>query len=153
MLRSGGKMTVTLEKLPNEPIVMATLSGEVTIAEMEDMYAQCAQIIKEIGHIYRVTHLDNPTTGFMDILKILQAAGKGMPGSSSDPNVGVIFLGSGSLIQLITNTMRQPQFAGVQFPIFQSMEDTLIYIRYDMDKRRTKEMNKQAEESKSTPPQ
>lgn len=146
-------MTVTLEKMPNEPIVTATLSGEVTIAEMEEMYAKCAEIIKEVGRIYRITRLDNTTTGFMDILKILQAAGKGNPGSSSDPNVGVIFLGSGSLIQLITNTMRQPQFAGVQLPIFQSMEDTLTYIRYDMDKRRTKEMSKQVEASKDTPPQ
>ncbi len=146
-------MTVTLEKLPDEPIVMATLSGEVTIAEMETMYAQCAEIIKEVGRIYRITRLENTTTGFMDILKILQAAGKGSPGSSSDPKVGVIFLGSGSLIQLITNTMRQPQFAGVQLPIFQSMEDTLTYIRYDMDKRRTKEMNKQAEDAESSSPQ
>src|SRR5262245_51877606 len=106
-------MTATLEKLPNEPIILATLSGEVTIAELEYVSTQCAGLIKQVGHIYRITRLENTTTGFMDILRILQAAGKGKPGSSSDSNVTVVFLGSGSLVQLVTNTMRQPQFAEV----------------------------------------
>lgn len=147
-------MTVTLEKLPDEPILLATLSGDVKLEEMEQIYAQTAELLQATHtRLYRITRIENNTTSFMDILKILQAAGKGKPGSSSDPNVTVIFLGSGSLIQFITNALRQPQFAGVKLPIFPTLEEALLYVRYDREHRSTQEMNKLMAEAKPSSPE
>lgn len=128
-------MPVTVEFLTDEPILVATLTGDLTVSDMRGMFIQSAQLTQDMpGPIYRITDTRLARANFMEMMQTVRAASDGTPGSSTDPKFKPIFLGTNELVRMGIDMLKQSQFGGVQIPFFNDMEDALTYIHHDMNK-------------------
>jgi hypothetical protein len=129
-------MPVTLERVPNEPVVIATLQGFVNIDTIKEMYSRSTDLARDIaGPWYRLTDVTNISTSFMEVLKVVREASRGLPGTSSDPNVTVVLVGTNEMAKLVADMLKQPQYGALAIPIFKCMEDALDYVHIDIARR------------------
>lgn len=130
-------MSVSVEKLPNQPIIIAMLEGQVTVPMMTAMFQQSANLMAGMeGPVYRITNVQaSVNTTFGDILHVVKEASKGVPGSTTDPRVKPVFVGSHAMVKLAANMLEQGQFGSVHLPIFKSMDDALDYIYTELGYR------------------
>lgn len=99
------------------------------------MYEQSGRLAQDIpGAVYRISDTREATTSLMEILRIAREAAGDMPGSTSDPRIHVIFVGTNQATRMMVDVMRQPHFVGKQFAIFRSMEEALESIEYERSK-------------------
>lgn len=123
-------MAVTVEKMKDEPIIRATVTGNMTGQDAVEIFTRSAEILKTIkGHAFRITDVRKMDTNFADVMDMLKEASKGMPGSTTDPNLSVVMVGPHSLTRFFANAMRQGQFGSANVPVFQEMDDALDYVR------------------------
>lgn len=126
-------MPITYERLPDEPILIVATIGDLTVAGMQEIFARSAEIQREIGGVlYRITdntRLDVSAQDFINIIHLVQQAGKGTPGSSADPNIRAVLVADNRWSLLFREALSQPQFGGVFLPIFETLEQALAYVR------------------------
>ncbi len=65
----------------------------------------------------------------MDLTRITQVATKGLEGSTTDPRIKAVIVGTTQWVSLGRINFEQPQFSALHFPTVSSMEDTLVYAR------------------------
>ena len=126
-------MPAQVERFTSEPIVIARLSGHITVEDMENVYADTLELFADDSapKIYRITDVRQADSNFGEIMKILMAA-RNAPGSSTDPRIKVIFVGSNSWNKMAREALSRNQFGGVNIPIFAEMKDALDYARHCM---------------------
>jgi hypothetical protein len=130
--------------MPDEPVIVATLTGFVTIDTIKEMYAGSNELARDIvGRLYRITDVTNISSSFMEVLKVVREASQGRPGTSTDPNVTVVLVGTNEMAKLVADMLKQPQFGGLAIPIFKCMEDAVDFVHIDLA-RRQKEAEKPA---------
>ena len=130
-------MPATVHRMPNEAIIVATLSGVVDVATIESMYQRTHEIIGADEHIHRITDVRDVTSTFAEIMAIIQVASKGTPGSTTDPRIQAIFVGNNHWVQMVRTAMHLKQFGNVNIPMFLTIEDAVDYIH--MEQRKTLE--------------
>jgi hypothetical protein len=97
-------MPVKVEKMADEPILVATLEGHVTVQEMREMFIQSAALVEGMeAPIYRITDTRAANANFMDMLGTVREASAGTPGSSTDPRFKPIFLGTNEMVRMAGN--------------------------------------------------
>jgi hypothetical protein len=117
--------------MPNEPIILATLEGRIDVETMKQVFAQSAALADGMrGRIYRITDVRRVSNAesFTDIIAIVREAAKGMPGSTTDPRIVPMFVGTHQMAKLAADLLRQQQFGGKQVPMFKSVEDALDFV-------------------------
>ena len=90
-------MSLTVERLPDEPIIQVTITGRVTPDVIKEMFVQSAKFADEMGAetVYRVTDLRDIETTFTDLVLILAETTKAaLPGSPVDPRFYGAMVGS-----------------------------------------------------------
>jgi hypothetical protein len=123
-------MPVTVERIPGEPIIMAKLSGDLTVDDVVEMFTRSAEIIKDVeGTVYRITNVQDIKAPFVEAMKTVQAATKGRSGSTSDPRIYAMFVGNTQWVDFYRNALQQEQFGGISLPVFASKEEALEHIR------------------------
>lgn len=131
-------MSVTVELLPGEPILVATLVGDLNVDDMRGMFIKSALLTQDVpGPIFRITDTRLGHANFIDTLNTVRAASDGTPGSSTDPKFRPLFLGTNELVRMGVDMLKQPQFGGIKIPFFREMDDALTYIRHEMKKGQT----------------
>lgn len=120
-------MSVTVYRIENEPILIATLTGVVDASMMQSLYEQSAALISEREAVYRVTDFRQVTTSFEEILKIFAAASADTAGSTSDPRIRPVLLGDNQWSRIAQDVMVRS--GGMEIPIFASMREAMQYIR------------------------
>jgi hypothetical protein len=124
-------MPATVEKLPDEPIILVTIDGHLDVAIARQIYAEIAELAQDIeGKVYRITDLRKQTSSFMDTIGVVKEAAKGSPGTTSDPRITNVFVGHGKVAPTTLNLMRQknPESHGV----LETVEDALEYVRWQI---------------------
>jgi len=124
-------MPILLEKLPNEPILIATYSGHVTIKEMRQMFAETLRHMDgHSGYIYRIADISGLDADFEEILAINQQAAQVTPGSTHDPNMVVVFVGKNEWVKLVQqDALFQEALQALNIPIFDDLKDALAAVR------------------------
>jgi hypothetical protein len=123
-------MSVTVEKLPHEPIVIVTIIGQLNITMMREAYAQIATILDACQPpVYRITDARAQETSFADMLDIIKEASHGMPGTTTDPRVCNIFVGRDKFARLAREAYIN---TGHPIPLFDTLEDALTYIHHEL---------------------
>ena len=123
-------MGFTQELLPDEPIVIVTGKGTLTVQDFREMFAESRKLLAGMkGPIYRIVDFRESTTSFMDLIRTTQIATKGEEGSTTDPRIKAIIVGTNQWVSLGRTIFEQPQYAALHFPTVASMEDALIYAR------------------------
>ena len=121
-------MGFTLELLPDEPIMFVTSKGALTALDFTEMYDESRILLSGMkGPIYRIIDFRESTTSFMDLIRITQVATKGVEGSTTDPRIKAIVVGTNQWISLGRTIFEQPQFSAMHFPTLESIEDALDY--------------------------
>lgn len=129
-------MGFNIEWLPNEPILIATAAGLITADDFKDMYEQVAAMIE--GHeekIYRIADYTAAESSFLDIIKAVKLASTHAAGSSADPRIQTIYVGTSKWISLARTALQQPQFGGIMVPTFVDLDDALDYARREIAKQ------------------
>lgn len=131
-------MAVKVEKVPDKPILIATLTGSVTIELVQEMFEQSAKLVDEIGgHLYRVTDVRNIESTFSDLVLILaKASSLKQPGSAVDPRLTGMLVGSSQWVKMFSQSIQQQQYGGLNIPLFEDMEAAMSYVQQQIDNQR-----------------
>jgi len=124
----------TVERLNDtEPIVVFTYSSKLTLDVFKDAIVENTRFIEEIGEpIYIIADVRELESTFLDMLHIMEEAGKDDDGSANDKNIKMLILvGSSSFIKMYRNTM-QKRGAAFGITIFQDVETAIDTARINM---------------------
>ncbi len=123
-------MGFSIELLPNEPIIITTASGKLSAQDFADMFARSRKLLQGMaGPIYRISDFREATSSFMDLLRMAQIASKGDEGTTSDPRIKAVLVGTNQWVNLARTIVAQPQYAAMNFPTFETFEEALQYAR------------------------
>ncbi len=130
-------MGFNIEWVPNEPILIATANGLITADDFKMMFDKVAAMIDGIdGKVYRIADYTAADSSFMDIIKTVKVASTHAAGSTADPRIQTIYVGTSQWISLARTALQQPQFGGIMIPTFHDVTDALIFARKKIIKAR-----------------
>ena len=123
-------MGFSLELLPNEPIIITTATGKLSVQDFADMFAEARKLLQGMsGPIYRISDFREATSSFMDLLRMAQLASKGDEGTTSDPRIKAVLVGTNQWVSLARTIVAQPQYSAMHFPTFETLEAALHFAR------------------------
>ncbi|MBI1281697.1 MAG: hypothetical protein GC179_26460 [Anaerolineaceae bacterium] len=123
-------MGFTLELLPNEPIIVTKAKGVLVVQDFIDMFSAARKLMHGMqGPIYRISDFTEATSSFMELLRMAQIASKGNEGTTSDPRIKAVLVGTNQWIALARTIFEQPQYSAMRFPTFETTDDALSYVR------------------------
>lgn len=120
-------MSVTVYRLDNDPILIATFVGNIDSELMRTMYAQSDALIGEHETVFRVTDFRQVTTQFEEIMRLFAAATSDIAGSTMDARIRPILLGDNQWSRIAQDVMTRS--GDMEIPIFASMGDAMKYIQ------------------------
>lgn len=121
-------MPIIVERLADEPILIAVYTGHITFEEVLDMYHTSADLIGDDPRVfYRISDTRGATSDFASMLKLVQAANQATAGSSIDSRIQVTYVGTTTWIKFLRDTFAK---RGVLMPAFEDMETALESVRY-----------------------
>lgn len=128
-------MSVQVEKLPDLPVIVLTYEGHMDVETVMSAFAQSAVISNTIeGSVYRISDVRKGEGSFADVVGIIKAIRESAVGSSADPKIKGIFVGSHQLARMYADFLKQEQFGSTAIPFFQTLEDALEYIAIEQKK-------------------
>ena len=121
---------VKSERLPNEPIIVATYDGFITAQDVRDAAATIAEFASTIeGSVYVISDILTATSSFAEVLEILRDQSRGVEGTTTDPRIHVVLVGSNVMGKLFVDAMRQMKNGGVNVPMFPNMQAAFDSVR------------------------
>jgi len=132
-------MEFTLELLPNEPILIATAKGLLAVQDFADMFGESAKLLDGIEQtIYRISDFREAHSSFIDLIRMSQLAAKGGVGTTTDPRIKAILVGTNQWVSLARTIFEQPQYSAMRLPTLENLEDALVYARTQLSNQATK---------------
>ncbi|MBZ0298358.1 MAG: hypothetical protein K8J31_01400 [Anaerolineae bacterium] len=128
-------MSVTVQLLPGESILIATMTGEVNREKALEVFHLTNELIADIeGPIIRITDVSEATSSFADMINVLNASGRSKEGSTSDPRIQVILVGTSSWLRFFRDAMASAHQGSRNIPAFDNLEDALLAARNELQK-------------------
>jgi hypothetical protein len=126
-------MPGSVERLPDEPILIARYTGKVIVDDVRHVFERSAELISADDKVvFRVTDMVHSDTDFGEVLKMARELGSGVPGSTGDTRIRAAIVGRGRWAKLFADTIQQKQFGGFHIPLFKDMDDALAYARLEI---------------------
>ena len=122
-----------IEKLPNAPIIVASLQGEMSATAVADLFAESIKIVLGMpGPYCFVTNFQQASNLFSsDFNDVLAYFTRGMKMLRAErPTVFFAFIGTDTTLKLITRHLEQ---AGFRVPVFESIEHARSYLNLKVD--------------------
>lgn len=130
-------MSVSVIRLENEPILIATLSGVVTVEMVLEVFSQSAELMGDNQHIFhRITDVRTADSNFLEMLGVIKEAASTSAGSTMDPRIRTTFVGTTTWMNFFRNAMMKPQFGGKKMGAFDNMDDALTSVRIQIENER-----------------
>jgi hypothetical protein len=127
--------TFTVEKLPDENIIVVTVVGFFTADIARGVYAKTAELAAMMeGPIYRITDIREERTSFVEIIGVLKEATKGTSGTPSDPRIKSVFVGDEKMARVARDVLVKQ--TGIPMPMFATMEDAFRHVRNELSDRK-----------------
>lgn len=119
-------MTVEIHQVGNEPIIIATIFEPVdmSVDPIRNRDESNAIARKFTGKVYRITDFTHFELTFAQLV-----AGLAEDIKHSEPNIVHILVGSGHLVELQRDALKQKQYGGREAHIFASQEEALTFAR------------------------
>ncbi len=123
-----------VEKLPDEPIIIATLAGDLSIEIVREMYAQTAQLLADHdGILYRITDIRATEIDFSELVNVLASFTENLPGSPTDPRISGVLVGTHGWSEFFTQSAQQEQYGAVNITVFEELEVALAHLRAQIE--------------------
>ncbi len=119
-------MTVEISQLPNEPIVVATIYEPIDMSvDPQTNRDRCNTIAQQTdGPLYRITDFSNFSLTFSQLVVGLVEDIK-----FSEANIVHLIVGSGEMMQMQLDAIRQEQYGAHDVQLFASVDDAIAYAR------------------------
>jgi hypothetical protein len=130
-------MAYTLEKLPDEPIIILTVRDPLgTPAEHRKSHEEIVALINTIeGDVYRITDMRELNITFAQMVDRIAQEGKARAaGAMSDERIKGIVVGSHDMVRFGTQAVSQQQYGGLKVPLFETLNEALTYARTEIGK-------------------
>jgi hypothetical protein len=125
---------IKIECLPNEPILYAVLSGQVTPDDVCALYRESARLADEIGGtVYRISDVSSIEVSFSDLVDIMSRAAQKQPGSPADPRMVGVMFGASESAYMYSDGMRQDHYGNRKVPVVKTYDEAMAYIRQQMN--------------------
>src|SRR4051794_1354790 len=127
---SAYPMTATLQLLDNEPILIVTHEGYLSLRDTEDVTAQVVQAL-DVSKVplYGIIDLRKASTDFAEFMRILVYQSTGARGTLSNRESYVVLVGTNVFIRLFHNLMRERKLGGVTLSVYYTMDEALRAVR------------------------
>jgi hypothetical protein len=133
----GNTMPIQIEQIPGECILRATVNEpfdpEKDISSMFAQFIRIRQTINgPIALIIDFKNTDNAPNAFSRVVYSLAEAARGIRASKQAQLAGppiLIFVGSGSLADLVTQAIEQEQYGGTRAHLCATQEEALALAR------------------------
>ncbi len=123
-------MGFSLELLPDEPILIATGKGVLTVQNFAEMFEESAKLLQGVEKTtYRISDFREASSSFMDLIRMSQLASKGGAGTTTDPRIKAILVGTNQWVSLARTIFEQPQYSAMRLPTLETLDDALSYVR------------------------
>jgi hypothetical protein len=120
-------MSINVEKLPGEPIVIATIEGEISVEEIRKLIVQSVNLTDKVpGLIYRITDLTYGEQHLTRILESLRMNGHDYDQWPQGFRFLAVFVGSPQLEKRLAALLYEQDET---VPVFSSLDDALAFIR------------------------
>lgn len=131
-------MPITVELLPNEPIIVATMREPIDYNdEVPPMFTQMlelrdTELAGKFKKYYVVIDMIGIKPSFSEIVFSLNEARKTGQKRLPDLPMSLNLVGAGDLFEMVANALRQTQYGEYKAPLQPTLEKTLEAIRADM---------------------
>lgn len=123
-------MTMKVERLPHEPIIVVTWVDPVDVQkETPSKFAQVDALVGPDEKVYVVDDLSKVKIDFSTLVEGMAAQRAKSPGSPSDPRIKTTLVGSGFFLELISKGAKQFKHGSLDIPAFTSVDEALAYVR------------------------
>ena len=124
-------MAYTLQQLPGEPIIidahMEPLDPNAYAVFAKDLVALATSIE---GTIWRIIDLSGVSLSFTLLVHVMaEEAKSGLPGTSGDPRVRPLLVGSGEAIDLMVKGAQNQHYGSIEMQAFATQEEAIAYAR------------------------
>ncbi len=130
-------MTVTTRRIPNEQIIVVTISNPFTAGDPTTGNRETARLLDENkGPVYRIEDLSSLDLPFSVLVQgMAEATHRSSEGSLNDPRAPrLIMVGSKPNHQMIVDSLKQAQYGGLNVPLFATVEEALAHARAELKK-------------------
>lgn len=132
-------MTIQVEKLPDEPIIVATFTNPMNYyAELPVMFNRIIELRDTLvgyAKYYVIIDISRVTADFSEIVFALGEVRKASQKRRADLPISLHMVGVGEIVQMIVNAMPQFQYGGYVAPLYSTLEQALEAIRKDIRSR------------------
>jgi hypothetical protein len=124
-------MSMKIEKLSDEPIIVVTFDGQIDTAAMIAMFADTIALMPDDGSpVYRIVDYYAVTTPFDEVLRAAREATANHPsGSTTDPRILPVMVGGEEWLGEARRAFAGRPFGSVEIPMFSSITDAVMTIR------------------------
>lgn len=124
-------MAVKFEKLPSEPILLATFTDPLdATADTRILNETVAQTLSEMdGALYLIADLSDASIGFSDIVIGLGAASRGDMAFFRAERLKMVTVGVGELVTRVAQFAQQKQYGNFGSVVLPTVEDALKHCR------------------------
>lgn len=123
-------MGFSIQLLPDEPIILTVAKGRLVVQDFAEMFAASRKLLIGMpAPIYRISDFREASSSFMDLIRMAQIASKGEDGTTSDPRIKAVLVGTNQWVNLARTIVEQPQYAAMRFPTFETVDAALAYAR------------------------
>jgi hypothetical protein len=123
-------MSITIEQLPDEPIVIMKFEGSVTATEITEKLQEVAEQTADIpGTIYRINDISDLKMTIKEMVSLVHALRQPIPGAYNDPRFEVVFVNNNRTSQLYTDILQTQLFRDQPIRLFDSIAEAIEYIR------------------------
>jgi len=131
-------MAVMVSTLPDEPIIVATFTGELAIEDFRQWAVELAKASKalESYYVFHLMDIRDSHTEFKHIMNQFKEGARKWNVLRTDALEGKhlqgLMVGEHALAKLSTSLAKQPQFGGVVIPHFRTSEEAIAYARHEL---------------------
>jgi hypothetical protein len=130
-------MTITVERLPNEPIIVATFAEPMRYdAEVPAMFARILELRETIINspkYYVLIDITAVKPGFNEVMFSLSEVRKASQKRRPDLPISLHLAGEGDLFSLLAKSMSQMQYGSYIAPLHPSADEALKSIRAQIE--------------------
>ena len=100
-------MPATVTRLPDEPILVATLTGKFTAEDAMEVFRRSTELINdEDGIIYRITDAREADSTLPEMMQTVKVAAAQSGATTGDPRINVILVGKTTWLNFMRNNMQ-----------------------------------------------
>lgn len=127
-------MPINIELLANEPIIIATFEGDITVDDVIFSFTETDRLINEHNlptPVYRISDYGNINTSFSNVINAVKAAvRRDIPGSVADERINGMLVGRNTWTRMGRDLLAIR--GKKQMKLFYSVDSALQHIRAEI---------------------